>query len=276
MAYSGEDLFDQNGPSIDPCVPGHRLYHHIYDPEHVEFYLYLNEYGIEYPKKVDGYPNMSYKVNKQHKENFLLLKSTNKVSKESLSLSSQRHQKRNKHFTDTPKKRDKRVLQQEIEPYECVICMQQVSKNVCVLDCKHCFCTKCFAIHMRYNNTCPLCRKEVCDPPKPLRENIPDESMMNIVDVEYESVRPERDDMDLSNFIRNQLKKYINNYKIIVTKSTVPVGTGDEIEKMIKKKKKLFTVISNPEFLREGEAIRDFRYPDRIAVSYTHLRAHET
>ena len=54
--------------------------------------------------------------------------------------------------------------------------------------------------------------------------------------------------------------------KIIVTKSTVPVGTGDEIEKIIKKKRKLFTVISNPEFLREGEAIRDFRYPDRIVI----------
>ena len=54
--------------------------------------------------------------------------------------------------------------------------------------------------------------------------------------------------------------------KIIITKSTVPIGTGDEIEQIIKKKKKLFSVISNPEFLREGEAIRDFRYPDRIII----------
>jgi UDPglucose 6-dehydrogenase len=55
--------------------------------------------------------------------------------------------------------------------------------------------------------------------------------------------------------------------KIIVTKSTVPLGTGDEIDKLIKKsRKKNIIAISNPEFLREGEAIRDFRYPDRIVI----------
>ena len=63
-----------------------------------------------------------------------------------------------------------------------------------------------------------------------------------------------------------EILKHTKKKKIIITKSTVPVGTGDEIEKIIKKKKKLFSIISNPEFLREGEAIRDFRYPDRIVI----------
>ena len=63
-----------------------------------------------------------------------------------------------------------------------------------------------------------------------------------------------------------EILKYTKKKKILVTKSTVPIGTGDQIEKILKKKKKHFTVISNPEFLREGEAIRDFRYPDRIVV----------
>ena len=65
-----------------------------------------------------------------------------------------------------------------------------------------------------------------------------------------------------------EITKSINKFKIIVTKSTVPVSTGDKIEKIIlkKKKKKLFEVISNPEFLREGDAIRDFRFPDRIVI----------
>ena len=68
--------------------------------------------------------------------------------------------------------------------------------------------------------------------------------------------------------VAKELRHYINKFKIIVTKSTVPVTTGDKIEKIIlkKKKKKLFEVISNPEFLREGEAIRDFRFPDRIVI----------
>ena len=65
-----------------------------------------------------------------------------------------------------------------------------------------------------------------------------------------------------------KLSRCINKFKIIVTKSTVPIMTGDKIERIIlrKKRKKLFEIVSNPEFLREGEAIRDFRFPDRIIV----------
>ena len=68
--------------------------------------------------------------------------------------------------------------------------------------------------------------------------------------------------------VASEIGNYINKFKIIVTKSTVPVSTGDKIEKIIlkKKQKKFFEVVSNPEFLREGEAIRDFRFPDRIVV----------
>ena len=68
--------------------------------------------------------------------------------------------------------------------------------------------------------------------------------------------------------VAKEVSKYIDKFKIIVTKSTVPITTGDIIEKLIlrKKRKKLFEVVSNPEFLREGEAIRDFRFPDRVVV----------
>ena len=68
--------------------------------------------------------------------------------------------------------------------------------------------------------------------------------------------------------VAKNLKKIIKKYKIVVTKSTVPVTTGDKIENILSrlKKKKLVDVVSNPEFLREGEAIRDFIYPDRVII----------
>ena len=74
--------------------------------------------------------------------------------------------------------------------------------------------------------------------------------------------------------VTKEIRNAINKFKIIVTKSTVPVATGDEIEKILSKKKskKIFSVVSNPEFLREGEAIRDFVYPDRIVIGTNHAR----
>ena len=78
--------------------------------------------------------------------------------------------------------------------------------------------------------------------------------------------------------VANELKKFISKYKIIVTKSTVPVSTGDKIEKILNnlKKKKLIDVVSNPEFLREGEAIRDFIYPDRVIIGTESKKANKT
>ena len=60
----------------------------------------------------------------------------------------------------------------------------------------------------------------------------------------------------------------IDGFTVVVTKSTVPVGTGDEIEKIILKHRPdaQFAVVSNPEFLREGAAINDFKRPDRVVV----------
>ena len=75
--------------------------------------------------------------------------------------------------------------------------------------------------------------------------------------------------------VAKEIGKSINKFKIIITKSTVPVTTGDEIEKIIQKKnkKKNFSIVSNPEFLREGEAIRDFIFPDRIVVGTNDIKS---
>ena len=67
----------------------------------------------------------------------------------------------------------------------------------------------------------------------------------------------------------------IDGFTVIVTKSTVPVGTGDEIEAIIKRVRPdaQFAVVSNPEFLREGAAINDFKRPDRVVVGTENERA---
>lgn len=67
----------------------------------------------------------------------------------------------------------------------------------------------------------------------------------------------------------------IEGFTVVVTKSTVPVGTGDEIERIIRARRPDadFAVVSNPEFLREGAAIEDFKRPDRIVVGTEDERA---
>src|SRR6266849_4936970 len=65
------------------------------------------------------------------------------------------------------------------------------------------------------------------------------------------------------------IAQYMNGYKVIVTKSTVPIGNGEWLRKLVREKQKArlnFGIVSNPEFLREGAAINDFMRPDRVVI----------
>lgn len=81
--------------------------------------------------------------------------------------------------------------------------------------------------------------------------------------------------------VAENIGKYINEYKVIVDKSTVPVGTGKQVREIIEKElekrgeKIEFDIVSNPEFLREGKALGDCQRPDRVVIGTDSVKAHE-
>lgn len=77
--------------------------------------------------------------------------------------------------------------------------------------------------------------------------------------------------------VAEEIADLMDGFTVVVTKSTVPVGTGDEVEAIIRKKRPdaEFAVVSNPEFLREGAAIKDFKVPDRVVVGTEDEQARE-
>lgn len=84
-------------------------------------------------------------------------------------------------------------------------------------------------------------------------------------------------DLSYVESVVESIAKNLNDYKVVVTKSTVPIGTNRWIKEQIIEKfgKTNFDVVSNPEFLREGKAVHDFFHPDRIVIGYESEKAKE-
>jgi len=83
-------------------------------------------------------------------------------------------------------------------------------------------------------------------------------------------------DLKMVEAVATTIAKNLNSYKIVCTKSTVPVGTGARLEALIEQEKESdfeFDVVSNPEFLREGSAVKDFLLPDRVVLGVNSERA---
>ena len=77
--------------------------------------------------------------------------------------------------------------------------------------------------------------------------------------------------------VASAIGKHMKNYKIVVNKSTVPVGTAEKVRQAVAKETDLpFDVVSNPEFLKEGAAIDDFMYPDRVIIGTDNPKVEET
>ena len=85
-------------------------------------------------------------------------------------------------------------------------------------------------------------------------------------------------DISFVNSVAETISNNFNSYKVICTKSTVPIGTGKEITSLIRNKindNNLFDYVSNPEFLREGSAVKDFLWPDRVIIGTDSRKAYK-
>lgn len=86
-------------------------------------------------------------------------------------------------------------------------------------------------------------------------------------------------DLSFIQDVARSIGRHLNGFKVVITKSTVPTGTGAMIENIVREEsggEQDFAVVSNPEFLREGSAIEDFLHPDRVVVGSRHQRAVDT
>lgn len=164
-----------------------------------DFVKYLKQNQINHKKNKNGTPDMRYGENKIYFREFLteqfeMLNTKNITVRRNNSIT------RRLEF-DALEKAQQESLQKKIETYNCVICMEDISTNICVLECKHAFCVSCFANHMRESGFCPLCRSKVVEKPKKA-EKMPQESVYQNMMQQVMTTYPERNDLTLPQYIK--------------------------------------------------------------------------
>lgn len=108
-----------------------------------------------------------------------------------------------------------------------------------------------------------------------------EDSLIIFIAVDTPSKKDGSPNLDRIKSVATDIGKYINSYKIVVNKSTVPVGTADFVKNIInnemaKRDENIeFDIVSNPEFLKEGSAIEDFMKPDRVVIGTDNVRTSE-
>ena len=93
---------------------------------------------------------------------------------------------------------------QDIQQYDCVICMESINDNICYLKCKHSFCVPCYSTHIRLKNTCPLCRAEICCKPKSMHK-ITNSEITSLMISELSKRYSERQNQTLEEFIQHHV-----------------------------------------------------------------------
>lgn len=155
----------------------------LYQKEKKGFIQYISEQN----KQADiilssgGVPDMRYVQNKSVFAEYLKFK--------------------NKSGSKVEKTSKSQKCQQDIQQYDCAICMESINDNICLLKCKHSFCVSCYSIHIRVKNTCPLCRAEICCKPKSMKK-IPDSTVTSIMIEELAKKYDERQKQTLEEYIR--------------------------------------------------------------------------
>lgn len=177
-----------------------------------EFIAYFVEQNVDYPKLKNGSPNMSRKSNKdaltyikKMRCNDLMLQYGDLIKQKQIEKQQEACM-----FRASTAKTD-----------NCPICYEEMI-GFTVLECAHAFCVKCTINHFRVNNTCPLCRAEVCEKTKQ-HDPIPMETIHSIVETEIASIIPTRHNQDMYNYIYERFDTFsrMNDPDIYIFTGTI-------------------------------------------------------